>query len=73
MKPQALTLLDVKQLLRGFGIVIYTGDAVGDYMLMEDELKELQEAGLLPIELYQACLLVIRKRIREIDIAPKDG
>jgi uncharacterized protein YqgQ len=72
MKKQAITLLEVKQLLRGFGIVIYTGDALGDYMLMEDELKELQETGLLPIELYQACLLAIRLRIRELDLEPKE-
>ena len=72
MKKQAITLLEVKQLLRGFGIVIYTGDALGDYMLMEDELKELQEAGLLPIELYHACLLAIRQRIRELDLESKE-
>lgn len=62
-----MSFLEVKELLRTFGIVIYTGDALGDCMMMEDELKELRQAGLIPDpEVYRNALLSIRKRMAEI-------
>lgn len=64
---EQLSFLDVKDLLRTFGIVIYTGDAVADCMLMEDELKELYQAGLIhDQDVYRFALLTIRKRITDI-------
>jgi uncharacterized protein YqgQ len=63
-----LSLVEVKDLLRSFGIVIYTGDALGDYLLMEDELKELHEAGLIADpDIFKAALLTIRKRVSELN------
>lgn len=35
------TIHDVRQLLKQFGTIIYTGDALGDLELMEEELREL--------------------------------
>jgi len=67
-----MSFLDVKDLLRAFGIVIYTGDAIGDCILMEDELRELHEAGLIPdAELYRFALLTVRKRMSELKENPK--
>lgn len=64
---QQISFMDVKELLRAFGVVIYTGDAIGDCILMEDELRELHEAGLIPdADFYRFALLTIRKRISEL-------
>ena len=54
------SMIDLRQLLKGFGIFIYTGDVLGDLELMEDELKELQENNLLETEDYMKALLIIR-------------
>lgn len=46
------SIFDVRQLLKSFGCVIYTGDPEGDKELMLDELKELWEYGLIDSETY---------------------
>jgi uncharacterized protein YqgQ len=38
---------DLRALLKRFGIVIYTGDRLGDLLLMEDEIRELRQMGLI--------------------------
>nr|WP_206529785.1 YqgQ family protein [Brevibacillus sp. SYP-B805] len=37
----------MRALLKRFGIVIYTGDRLGDLLLMEDEIRELRQMGLI--------------------------
>jgi uncharacterized protein YqgQ len=61
-----ISFLQVKDLLRGFGTLIYTGDAIGDCMLMEDELKELHETGLIDDIIFRAALMAVRKRSMEL-------
>ncbi|GAB7389075.1 hypothetical protein BSNK01_29130 [Bacillaceae bacterium] len=51
----------VKELLRRFGVVIYTGDRLGDLLLMEDELKELYQQGMLEEEEFRSAMLQIRR------------
>lgn len=64
---QPMSFLEVKELLRAFGIFIYTGDAIGDCLLMEDEIKELHEAGLLgEPELFRSALMAVRIRISQL-------
>lgn len=41
------TMLDVRNLLKRFGIFIYTRDRKGDAELMELELSELYNKGLI--------------------------
>jgi len=66
MRP--MSFIEVKELLRAFGIVIYTGNALGDCILMEDELKELHEAGMLgDPDIFRSSLLAIRKRKSELN------
>lgn len=64
---QQMSFLEVKELLRTFGIVIYTGDAIGDCMLMEDEIMELHEAGLLgDPDLFRSALMAVRIRMSQL-------
>ncbi|MBP1933948.1 YqgQ family protein [Ammoniphilus resinae] len=62
-----MTFIEVKDFLRRFGVVIYTGDALGDCLLMEEELKELYEAGLADDDMYRNALMGIRRRVSELN------
>lgn len=57
------TMLDVRNLLKRFGIFIYTGDRKGDAELMEMELTELQKRGLIQQEEFlQARMLLLKEK-----------
>lgn len=55
------SVLDVKDLLRQFGIIIYTGDQLGDYEMWEDELRELHREKMIDLEQFQEAMQVIRQ------------
>jgi len=54
------TMLDVRNLLKRFGIFIYTRDRLGDLELMELEIVELFRKKLIEHEEYVQCLLILR-------------
>lgn len=57
------TMLDVRNLLKRFGIFIYTGDRKGDAELMEMELTELYNQGLVMKDEYlQARVLLLKEK-----------
>lgn len=66
------TIYDVQQILKRFGIYIYTGDRLGDLELMKFEINELYKAGFVQVNEYQMARLLLRKEIRKLDIS-KDG
>lgn len=53
---------DLQQFLRRFGIVIYTGDPEGDRLLIEDEIRELYQFGLIDKEELMQALAALRER-----------
>ncbi len=55
------SLMDVKDLLRHFGMIIYTGDPVGDYEMMEDEIRELYLEKIINLEQFQGAMTVLKK------------
>lgn len=60
------TLYDVMQLLKNFGVFIYTGERQADLDLMEDELRDLYRSGLIAPDDFASALLVLRsERHRE--------
>lgn len=60
------TMIDIYELLKRFGIYIYTGDRLGDLELIEDELKELYKTRLLESKDYQTAILIIRQEERRV-------
>jgi len=58
------TVLDIRNLLKQYGSFIYTGDRLGDLMMMEDEIRELYKAQVLDVKEYQSALLILRHEIR---------
>ncbi|GEN84385.1 hypothetical protein SLU01_26970 [Sporosarcina luteola] len=57
----------VLQLLKRFGIFIYTGDRKTDIELMMSEVKELFDNGLIMKEDYIKAQMVLKKKLNEIE------
>lgn len=53
-------LLDVIKLLKRFGIYTYMGNRKEDIDLMQSEIKDLYEGGLLSEDKYLLSLLILR-------------
>lgn len=59
------TIYDVQQILKRFGIYIYTGDRIGDLELMVFELNELYKAGFIESHEYQMARLLLQREINQ--------
>ncbi|HLR74477.1 MAG TPA: YqgQ family protein [Virgibacillus sp.] len=57
------TMFDVQQLLKRFGIFIYTGDRLSDLELMGIEIDALHESTLLTHNEYMLAKLILKKEI----------
>jgi uncharacterized protein YqgQ len=55
------SLHEVRELLKRFGLIVYTGDEAGDAVLMELELHDLHEMGLIEEEDYKKSLLQLKR------------
>ncbi|MET3574767.1 YqgQ family protein [Bhargavaea ullalensis] len=55
------TVLDVMKLLKRFGTYVYTGDRNADLVLLEMELRELRENGMIGTEDFMKAILILRK------------
>lgn len=61
------TMKDVYDLLKQYGTFIYTGDRIGDLMLMEDEIRELYKGRVLDQKQFQSAILMIRQENRRLE------
>lgn len=52
---------DVLQLLKRFGVIIYTGNKKQDSILMKSEIKELFDHQFIDQQTYMQAVLVLRK------------
>jgi uncharacterized protein YqgQ len=55
--------LDVLQLLKRFGIYIYTGDQKTDIEMMISEVKELYDTGLIMKEDYLQAFVLLKSEL----------
>lgn len=53
-------LLSIINLLKRFGIYVYTGNRADDISLMMSEVKDLYDSGLLAKEDYLTAVLILR-------------
>ena len=60
------TVLDVRNLLKKYGVFIYTGDRIGDLELMQAEIKELYEVKLIDLMTYKSAILVLKKEMSDL-------
>ncbi|KMK76003.1 YqgQ family protein [Alkalihalobacillus pseudalcaliphilus] len=57
------TFYDLLQLLKKFGIFIYTRDRKMDLQLMEKEVHELHSWGMIDTLTFQQAILILRKEL----------
>nr|MDA8352435.1 YqgQ family protein [Bacillota bacterium] len=57
---------DVRKLLKNFSFMVYTGNRLGDLELMEEELSDLRQSGLLEQKAFlQARMVIQQEKQRE--------
>jgi len=54
------TMYDLRQLLKKYGIFIYTGTRLGDLEMMELEIRELYNLKMIKMKEFQQAILLIR-------------
>lgn len=55
------SITDIRKWLLQFKTVVYTKDRKTDLELLEDEIKEAYELGMLNKELYKKAILILRQ------------
>ena len=55
------SVYDVMQLLKRFGIYVYTKDRVADLEIMEEEIKELYAMQMIQPQDFQQAVLILRQ------------
>lgn len=55
--------LDVLRLLKRFGIYVYTGNRNDDIDMVQSEVKDLYDNGLLMKEDYLKAVLILRSEV----------
>ncbi|WP_245891224.1 YqgQ family protein [Desmospora activa] len=60
-------MADVRALLKRFGTIIYTGDPLSDLYMMEEELLELYQLGMVEAKIWMAARQVIAQEKRRLE------
>lgn len=55
------SLLEVRELLKRFHIIVYTGNQADDALVMEAELEDLHEMGLIEDEEYIRARMILKR------------
>ncbi|MFJ8066730.1 YqgQ family protein [Psychrobacillus sp. NPDC096426] len=55
------SVYDVTQLLKRFGIYVYTKDRLADLEMMEEEIRELYRMQMIDVKEYQMAVLLLRQ------------
>lgn len=57
---QIENMQDIRQYLKRFGTFVYTKNRIGYLRMMEADIKELYEAGILDVREYQKARHILR-------------
>lgn len=57
---------DLKAFLRRWSLFIYTGDREGDYLMIEDEIRELYQAKLIDKEEYSEAIRALAEEKKKL-------
>lgn len=61
------TMKDIYDLLKKYGTIIYTGDRIGDLILMEEEIRELYKAKAIETLDFQMAIHLIRQEQTKLE------
>jgi uncharacterized protein YqgQ len=57
------SLFDIQQLLKRYGVFVYTGDKLSDLVLIEEELRELYNMQFIDVKQFQHALLLLKGEV----------
>ncbi len=57
---------EVIDILKQFGIFVYTGHRYSDYILIQMELEELYKSGVIPQRTYLESMVVMNRNIAKL-------
>ncbi|WP_277674233.1 YqgQ family protein [Piscibacillus halophilus] len=60
-------IIDVRSLLKQYGIFVYIGDRRADLSLMKDEIKSLYENKLISSDEYMKSLMIIKNERKGLE------
>ncbi|MBO0477102.1 YqgQ family protein [Vagococcus sp. DIV0080] len=55
------TMYDVQQLLKQFGTFIYVGNRLWDIEMMQIEIRELYDSGVIERQVFLNAMMVLKK------------
>jgi len=58
-------LMEIRELLKNYSILIYTGSPLDDIVLMELELEDLHESGQVETQDFLKMKMALRQAYRE--------
>lgn len=67
------TVYDVRMLLKRFGTFIYSGDRIGDLVLMEGELDELYKMRFITNQEYTIGKMILRQEKNRLENKKEEG
>jgi len=67
------TIYDIQQLLKRFGTIIYTGNRIGDFDLMEMEMDDLAQMEFIEKSAYIQAKMILRKEKARLQQKQKEG
>ncbi|MGF2617072.1 DUF910 family protein [Rossellomorea vietnamensis] len=56
-------MYDVQQMLKKYGVFIYLGDRAADLEMMQEEVRELYQTGLISPADFQTSMLILRSEL----------
>jgi uncharacterized protein YqgQ len=56
-------MYDVQQMLKKYGIFIYLGDRMADVEMMQEEVRELYQSGLISPAEFQTSMLILKSEL----------
>ncbi len=57
---------EVVELIKQFGIYVYTGHPYSDYILIQMEVEDLYKSGVLPQETYIEAMVILNRNIAKL-------
>lgn len=61
------TVYDVQQLLKKYNTFIYIGNQTADCLLMQSEIKDLYDSGMLEQKDYIRATAILRGRLQSLE------
>ncbi|GAF24028.1 MULTISPECIES: YqgQ family protein [Shouchella] len=67
------SIVDIRDLLKQYGSFIYTRDRGMDLQLMQKEIKDLHQYGMISSHTYQGAILILKQEEAKLGMGDSNG